>query len=194
MKKIEELIIQICVKIGKEGHGALIVLDGNPQYKELVNQDFKPFYIESNPKLLQSLALTDGAVLINKGIVKAFGVMIERSNQPILQNYGTRHQAGVSASLSGSTCFVVSEEDRKVRIMKKGQIVMQLDCLDKDIEKNIGKATTILESAGVGAVATYSLGALGFITGLTMGSGIIVFGTTYYLINLLGDEIKRRNK
>ena len=71
-KELEETLVQIGLKIAKRGEGALIIV-GDIKYKELIDQTIPPFKAVENPKLLESLALIDGAVIINReGIVKAY--------------------------------------------------------------------------------------------------------------------------
>ena len=76
-KKLEEVIIEICVKIAKRGEGALFVI-GEVEYDTLVDQKVPEFSIFENPKLLESLALMDGAIILDKtGTLKAYGVMVK---------------------------------------------------------------------------------------------------------------------
>ena len=50
-----------------------------------------------NPKLLESLALIEGAVIINKnGFLESYGAMIKSTRT--LKNFGTRHSAAISSS------------------------------------------------------------------------------------------------
>jgi len=94
-KKLEEVLIQVGLRIAKRGEGALFVV-GNAEYKPLVNQKVPPFNVMENPKLLESLALMDGAVIIDKnGMMKAYGVMIKAKKT--FKNFGTRRSAGLSA-------------------------------------------------------------------------------------------------
>jgi hypothetical protein len=110
------------------------------EYKPLVEQKVPPFNVVENPKLLESLALMDGAVIIDKnGMMKAYGIMIKAKKT--FKNFGTRHSAGLSASLvKGNTVFVVSEEDRKIRILREGKMIMQIDALQKNVEKSVSNA------------------------------------------------------
>ena len=188
-KKIEELIIESCLKIARKGQGALIVFKGNPKYKMLIRQDFKPFNIADNPKLFEALAIIDGATIIDEnGVITHYAAMIDVERlSNIIINFGTRHQGAMSASLQGATAFAVSEEDRKVRIFKNGKMIMQIDSLEKGVEGNISKAVGILESIGVGALSTLGVGAMG-VAGVTLIPGIIVFGGIYYIINLLKEK------
>ena len=64
LKELEETLVQVGLRIAKRGEGALFVV-GDVKYKKLVNQSIPPFKVRDNPKLLESLALIDGAVIIN---------------------------------------------------------------------------------------------------------------------------------
>ena len=185
MKRIEETLIQTGLRIAKRGEGALFVV-GEVEYKPLVDQAVPEFKIWDNPKLLESLAIIDGAVIVDrKGNMKAYGVMVNSTKT--FKNYGTRHSAGMSASVAkkGNIAFIISEEDRKVRIVKDGKMIMQLDALQKDVEKSVSGAVEILESVGVGALGTIGTTLLIPALGITLLPGIIVFGSAYYLGKLL---------
>src|SRR3989338_8046792 len=94
----------------------------------------------------------DGAVVIDKkGFVTAYGVMVKSTKT--LKNFGTRHSAGLSASsIKGNKVILISEEDRKVKILKEGKMIMQLDALDKNVEDSVPQAVGVLESVGVGTI------------------------------------------
>ncbi|MCR4327484.1 MAG: DNA integrity scanning protein DisA nucleotide-binding domain protein [Nanoarchaeota archaeon] len=178
-KKIEEALIQVGLRIAKRGEGALFVV-GKVEYKPLVDQTVPPFKVSENLKLLESLALMDGAVVINKeGLMEAYGVKIK--DKKVLRNFGTRHSAALSASKGDNLVVVVSEEDKKVRILKKGKMVMQIDALQKDVEKSVTGAVKVLESIGVGAIGTIGASLLVPTVGLALLPGVVLFGSVYYL-------------
>jgi DNA integrity scanning protein DisA with diadenylate cyclase activity len=86
-KQLEEVLIQVGLRIAKRGEGALFVV-GDTKYKTLVKQSVPPFKAIENPKLLETLALIDGAIIINKeGMVEAYGAMIKST--AVFKNYGT---------------------------------------------------------------------------------------------------------
>lgn len=183
-KELEETLIQVGLRIAKRGEGALFVV-GDVEYKVLIDQNVPPFKALENPKLLESLALIDGAVIINKdGFIEAYGAMIKSKFS--LKNFGTRHSAAISASKKpGNLAIIISEEDRKIRIIKEGKVVMQIDALQKDIEKSVPKAIKLLESIGAGTLGTIGTGILAPGLGITLLPGIIIFGSAYYLGRLL---------
>ncbi len=183
-KKIEELIMQVGLKIARRGEGALFVI-GSCEYKPLVPQKVPPFDVMKNPKLLESLALMDGAIIIDhEGIMRAYGVMIK--SKKTIKNFGTRHSAGISASQKkGNTVFIVSEEDKKIRILKEGKMIMQIDALQRDVEKSVTHAASILESIGAGAIGAIGTGILVPSLGIALLPGVILFGSAYYLTRYL---------
>lgn len=194
--KLDEEIIKVLLKVAKRGEGALIVVVGKAddvKYKPLVEQTVPSFNIIENPKLLESLALMDGAVIVDKfGIMLSYGVKVE--SKKIMKNFGTRHSAALSASFNKSTTsFVLSEEDRKIRVLRMGKIVMQIDTLEKGIEKKVSEMSHILEGIGVGTIGTIGAGILatsaGF-AGITLIPGVIIFGGAYYLMKKIKEKEK----
>ncbi len=185
-KKIEELLIQVGLRIAKRGEGALFVVGNDIEYRPLIDQKVPPFNAIENPKLLESLALMDGAVILNEdGIVTAYGVMIK--SKKAFKNFGTRHSAGLSASKT-ALAVVVSEEDRKIRILKNEKMVMQIDALQKNVEKSVPEAVNILESLGAGTVGTLGTSILVPSLGIAFLPGVILFGSAYYLAKLFGKK------
>jgi DNA integrity scanning protein DisA with diadenylate cyclase activity len=187
MKKIEETLLQVGLRIAKRGEGALFVV-GEVEYKPLIDQSVPPFKISDNPKLLESLALIDGAVIIDKdGMMKAYGVMIKSTRT--FKNFGTRHSAAISASKGDNLVIIISEEDRKVRILKNGKMVMQIDALQKDVEKSVPTAINVLESVGAGTIGTIGTSLLAPALGVAFLPGVILFGSAYYLGKLISKKI-----
>ena len=187
LKKIEEVLIQVGLRIAKRGEGALFVV-GDVEYKPLVNQSIPPFKAIENPKLLESLALMDGAVIINKkGFVSAYGVRIKSTK--VFKNFGTRHSAAISAAKGDNLVVIVSEEDKKIRIMKKGKMVMQIDALQKNVEQNVPKAVEVLETIGAGAVGAVGTSLLFPPLGVAILPGILFFGSAYYLGKLIKKKL-----
>ncbi len=191
-KKIEEILIQVGLRIAKRGEGALFVI-GDVDYKTLVDQNVPAFKAIDNPKLLESLALMDGAVIIDRdGYVKAYGALIRIKK--LFKNFGTRHSAALSASKAakGNLVVLVSEEDKKIRILKEGKMVMQIDALQKDVENSVPAAVRILESIGAGTIGVLGTSLLVPGVGLAMLPGILVFGSVYYLGKILANKFNGR--
>jgi DNA integrity scanning protein DisA with diadenylate cyclase activity len=191
LKILEEELIRIGIKIAKRGEGALFVI-GDVDHELLVEQSVLPFKVLDNPKLLESLALMDGAVIVDKnGVMKSYGAMIKTTKT--LKNFGTRHSAAFSASTKGNIAILVSEEDKKIRIMKDEKVIMQIDALEKNVEQSVSSAVNILESVGAGAIGAIGTGILAPTLGLAMLPGIVIFGSAYYLTKLLANKFKNNN-
>jgi DNA integrity scanning protein DisA with diadenylate cyclase activity len=185
-KKLEETLIQVGLRIAKRGEGALFVV-GETKYTPMVNQSIPPFKAIDNPKLLESLALMDGAIIINKkGFVSAYGVKIKSTK--VFKNFGTRHSAGLSAATGNNLVVLISEEDKKVRILKKGKMIMQIDALQKNVEQNVSHAVKVLETVGAGAIGTIGTSLLLPTLGVAFLPGVIFFGSAY----LIGKMIKKK--
>jgi hypothetical protein len=187
---VQEFLIKIGIKIAKRNEGALFVV-GKTKYSKLIDQSMPKFEAMKNPKLLESLALIDGAVIINKkGFVEAYGVLIKTSSA--FKNFGTRHSAAMTASKAKENfVLLVSEEDKKIRIFKGGKIVMQIDPENKHVEESISSAAGILESIGVGTVGTISVGLLAPTLGITLLPGVVVFGAAHYLGKMIRNSFKK---
>ncbi len=179
MKEIEECLIKVGLRIANRKEGALFVV-GKVKYSPLIEQNVPPFSAIKNPKLLESLALIDGAVVLDKtGVVKAYGVLIKTKSA--YKNFGTRHSAAMTASEDRNNfVLLVSEEDKKLRIFRHGKMVMQIDPEHKNIEQSITPAATILESIGVGTMGTIGVGILAPTLGITLLPGVVVFGAAHY--------------
>ena len=187
---LEKVLVQVGLRIAKRGEGALFVV-GDVEHDTLVDQTVPPFMAIENPKLLESLALMDGAIIIDKkGLVKTYGAMIKSTYT--LKNFGTRHSAALTASKKpGNLVVLVSEEDKKIRILKEGKVIMQIDALQKDVEKSVHQAVGILESIGVGTIGTVGAGILIPSLGLALLPGVVVFGSAYYLGKILSERFKK---
>jgi len=182
-KKLEETLIQVGLRIAKRGEGALFVV-GEVEYKPLVKQSVPPFKVVENPKLLETLALMDGAVIINKeGFLEAYGVMIKSTS--VFKNYGTRHSAAISAAKDDNFVLIISEEDRKLRILQKGKMIMQIDGLQKDVEKSVDKMVGVLASVGAGTIGVIGTSLLLPGLGLAFIPGVVLFGSAYYLSKIM---------
>ena len=194
-RKIEEKLIQITIKLARRGEGGLfiIVTGKKPEFRMLVKQNIKPFNIlqEKNEKLLESLATIDGAVIITKeGKISAYGAMIK--NTVPFKGFGTRHAAALSASKNDNVSILSSEEERKVKIFKNGRYIMQLDALEKGIEKNVPRASTFLESIGAGFLGTLGAATLLPGLGITIIPGVIIFGGSYYAVKSILDKFGKK--
>lgn len=189
--KIEERLIHIALKLARRGEGGLFVLvtGKKPPFKTLVKQNIKPFNATEikNEKLVESLATIDGAVIINKdGNLIAYGVMI-KSSIPF-KGFGTRHAAALAASKENNVSILSSEEERKVKIFRNGRYIMQLDSLEKDIDKKVPTVSRFFESVGAGFLGTLGVATLLPGLGVTIIPGVIIFGGSYYALKSLLDK------
>ncbi len=193
-KKIEEKILNIAVYLARKGEGALFVIGDKVDYGILVKQRIEKFNLFDSgaDKLLKSIATMDGGVIIdNEGNVLAYGAMI-RKTRPFV-GYGTRHASAFTASMKGNTAILCSEEEHKVKIFKNGRLIMQIDGLQKNVEKEIPKISGILESLGAGVVGTIGVAALAPALGIALIPGVIVFGAGYYAIKSIIKHVKKLN-
>ncbi len=183
LEKIQEKILKIAIEIVKDGKGALFIIGDNLKYEKMYEQKLSPFGIfdRGAEKVLKGLAVIDGAVIIDKkGNVKDYGVMIKKTGAVI--GYGTRHAAALTGSMNNNISILCSEEERKVKIFKNKKFVMQIDALQKDIEKNVPKISTLLESLGAGFVGTIGAVTLAPTLGIALIPGVLIFGGSYFAI------------
>lgn len=191
MKQIEEKILNVSVSLARKGEGALFVIGENVDYNLLVKQRFEKFSIFDSgaEKILRSIATIEGAVILDKeGNILAYGAMIKKTS-PFL-GYGTRHAAAMTASRKNNIAILCSEEEHKVKIFKNGKLIMQLDALQKNIEKDIPRVASILESLGAGLIGTIGTVALVPALGITLIPGVIVFGAGYFAIKAIIKHVK----
>lgn len=193
--KIEEKLIHVALKLARRGEGGLfvLVLGKKPEFKNLVKQNIKSFNVTEtkNEKLVESLATIDGAVIINdEGKLVAYGAMIKNSLP--FRGFGTRHAAAITASQNGNTAILSSEEERKVKIFKDGRYIMQLDALEKNIDKKIPAVSKFFESVGAGFLGTLGVATLLPGLGVTIIPGVIIFGGSYYALRSLLDKAMKK--
>ncbi|MBU0466773.1 MAG: DNA integrity scanning protein DisA nucleotide-binding domain protein [Nanoarchaeota archaeon] len=178
-KELQESLIQVGLKIAKRREGALFVV-GDVKHTPLVEQSVNSFNVANNPKLLESLALMDGAVVIGKnGKMLSYGALI-LGRKRVFKNFGTRHSAALSASRNNNLSVLVSEEDRKLRIFKNGKLIIQIDPTAKGVEKSVSDAINVLESVGAGTIGALGTSLLVPSLGIYLVPGIVVFGSVYY--------------
>lgn len=186
IKEIEEKILGVAIEIAKRGEGALFVIGNNVKYEKLMKQKIQKFNIfdVGSNKLLKSLAIIDGAMIIDShGNLLEYGALIKHT-KPLI-GFGTRHAAALVASKNNNIAILCSEEERKVKIFKDGKYIMQIDPLEKDVEKHIPEITKILESIGAGLLGTIGTSLLAPTLGIALIPGVIIFGGSYYAINYI---------
>lgn len=189
-QKIEEVLIEIALKHARLGRGSLFVIMKNKiDYSLLLGDDLKPFNIFENQRRLELLSGgVDGATIIDENGM-CIGYSAQILNVKPFSNYGLRHASAATASQNGNVAIISSEEDRKVKIFKNGNIVIQLDPLEKNIEKQTFRVVTILESCGAGLFSIVGLTLVAPQTGITLIPGVIIFGSLYHLIKTFRDKM-----
>lgn len=188
---IQKVVLEAAVELAKKGEGALFIIGDHVNYEVLLKQKIFSFNVQDAGarKILVSIATIDGAVIISsKGEVTAYGAMIKKT-KPFI-GYGTRHAAAVTAASNGNTSILCSEEERKVKIFKKGKLIMQIDALQKNIEQEIPRISLFLETIGAGFLGTIGATALAPALGLAFLPGVIIFGASYFAIKKMINHIK----
>lgn len=121
-------IIQACRHMASTKTGALIVLAGESNLKEVVDTGEKLDALVS-ARLIENIffkntPLHDGALVIKDGKMLAAACILPVSrDQTIPQHYGLRHRAALGLTeKTDATCIVVSEETGLISVAKEGQI------------------------------------------------------------------------
>jgi hypothetical protein len=184
-QEIEQKIIKIAIEIAKSGEGSLFVINLGEKikYEKLVKPKFSQFNLfeKGAEKTLKGLAVVDGAIILDKdGNLIDYGVLIKNS-RPFV-GFGTRHAAAMTASKKGNISILASEEERKVKIFKDGKYILQIDALQKNIEKETPIISKILESTGAGVIGTIGTAVALPTLGIALIPGIIIFGGSYFAI------------
>jgi len=188
IKSIEQKLIDSAIRVVKSGEGCLYVIKlGELDHEPMIINDLpEPFSIFEDfyQKRLDILAKLDGACIIDKdGMLIAHSIKI--NNTKSFSGFGCRHSAAYTASLKGNTAILGSQENKKVKIFREGKMIMQIDVLEKDIEKKTGEAVNILESIGIGALSTLGAGMLIPAAGVALLPGILIFGSSHFLVKSL---------
>jgi hypothetical protein len=69
-------------------------------------------------------------------------------------------------------------------------MIMQIDALQKDVEKSVSGAVKVLETIGAGTLGALGTSILVPSLGIAFLPGIVVFGSAYYLGKLLSKKFK----
>ena len=121
-------IVQACRHMASTKTGALIVLAGDSNLKEIVETGER---LDANvsARLIENIffkntPLHDGALVIKDGKMLAAACILPVSkNLDIPQHYGLRHRAALGLTeKSDATCIVVSEETGLISIAKESEI------------------------------------------------------------------------
>lgn len=121
-------IVQACRHMASTKTGALIVLAGDSNLKEIVDTGEK-LDAQVSARLIENIffkntPLHDGALVIKEGkMVAAACILPVSKNLDIPQHYGLRHRAALGLTeKSDATCIVVSEETGLISFAKESQI------------------------------------------------------------------------
>jgi hypothetical protein len=192
IKRIEDFLIEIALKIAREKKGCLFIIKGGELNYELqMENDFKSFNVLENGRRLELFAVHSGACIIDLD-----GNLINYSakilNTKVYPNFGTRHGAAYTASLNGNIAILSSDDDLKVRVFRNGEMI-QLDPFQKGIEKSIPRVTEMIsdeffKSMGIGTLGSLGITALIPTMGITFITGVILFGSPYFITKFIQNK------
>ena len=121
-------ITQACRHMASTKTGALIVLAGESNLKEIVDTGER-LDAQVSARLIENIffkntPLHDGALVIRNGRMLAAACILPVSkDQTIPQHYGLRHRAALGLTeTSAATCIVVSEETGRISVTQEGTI------------------------------------------------------------------------
>ena len=121
-------ITQACRHMASTKTGALIVLAGESNLKEIVDTGER-LDAQVSARLIENIffkntPLHDGALVIRNGRMLAAACILPVSkDQTIPQHYGLRHRAALGLTeKSDATCIVVSEETGRISVTREGTI------------------------------------------------------------------------
>jgi hypothetical protein len=115
---------------------------------------------ESDKQVIRKLASLDGAMIIDsQGRMKSYGATLVNSNS--FTGHGKRHEfaKGTSIACPEVTCVLTSEEDRRIRIFRHGELVVDINsrsrmprtAKDKVAELLTSRTSQTLIASGVAA-------------------------------------------
>jgi hypothetical protein len=197
-KAIAKVLLDIAIKLSANGIGSISVFNigKKVKYEDLFEKDVEPFNIVDYPRRFEIVSGVDGACIINKdGKLISYSAQIK--NTKVYKGFGCRHSAAYTASLNDNLVIMTSEEDRKVRVFRNGLLIMQIDPTDKEVKNKTKEAVTLMETIGVGTVGAGAISTIGATLllptlGITLIPGIILFGSSHYIlkniVNLIIDK------
>ncbi len=140
-----EAIINACNKMAATHTGALIVIERNNNLDFLTSTGDAMNIVVSQP-IIESIffknsPLHDGAIIIDKNVVKATRVILPVNNEKhIPERFGLRHRAAIGITeKTDALAIVVSEESGQISYIKNGEFEMfkDTDELRKKIKKDL---------------------------------------------------------
>ncbi len=121
-------ITQACRHMASTKTGALIVMAGDANLKEIVDTGER-LDAQVSARLIENIffkntPLHDGALVIRDGkMIAAACILPVSKNQDIPLHYGLRHRAALGITeKSDATCIVVSEETGRISVTENGTI------------------------------------------------------------------------
>lgn len=169
-RKVEGYYKSGCT-IYKEGGQLLSVFDG------------------SDRQVIRKLASLDGAIVVdNRGLMRSYGVTLTNSNS--FSGHGKRHEfaKGTSIACPEVTCILTSEEDRRIRIFRHGELVVNIDSRSRLPLTTKDKITELLTSRT--SQTLIASGVAASILTLNPIPAIITITGSHLLINEGVDRIK----
>ncbi len=128
-----DAIITACNKMGSSNTGALIVLERNNNLDFLTNTGDEMNIVVSQP-IIESIffknsPLHDGAIIIDKNVVKATRVILPVNNEKTIpERFGLRHRAAIGITeKTDALAIVVSEESGQISYIKNGAFIIFKD-------------------------------------------------------------------
>ena len=199
-KQIEKVLLDTAIKLSAQGIGSISVFNIGKviKYDDLFEKDIEAFDIIKYPRRFEILSAIDGACIINKeGKLISYSAMIK--NAKPYKGFGTRHAAAYTVSFGGNIVIMTSEEDKKVRVFRDGVMIMQIDPTEKEVKHKTKEAVGLLSSIGAGTIGSIGAAILLPTLGITLIPGIIIFGSSHYIlkniVNLIIDKNNnQRNK
>lgn len=121
-------ITQACRHMASTKTGALIVLAGEANLKEIIDTGER-LDAQVSARLIENIffkntPLHDGALIIRSGrMLSAACILPVSKDQSIPQHYGLRHRAALGITeKTDATCIVVSEETGHISVSQEGSI------------------------------------------------------------------------
>lgn len=141
-----EALINACSKMAATNTGALIVIERNNNLDFLIDTGDQMNILISQP-IIESIffknsPLHDGAVIIEKNVIKATRVILPVNNDKnIPERFGLRHRAAIGITeKTDAIALVVSEETGQISYIRNGEFVIfkDTDELIKKIKTDLG--------------------------------------------------------
>ncbi len=193
-------VMSIVTEMAKSREGSFFIItkaDIKSEYENLYPElfDTKKVNIEKPEArtLLLKLSELDGAIIVdNGGNVLAYGAKIKRTK--VLFGHGTRHSAARGISKKQNVMAIISsEEDGKIRVFEKGEMLAEIDPETGKDSRFVDKIASYLSKPDL-QVATSSGVASLFLFGLNpIVAGIVFTGSfviTKYGIGSMSEFIK----